>query len=484
MTITPALLRLLARPPSFIPTPYSCKHNVVFAHVVDFLRRLHWRFFFNGNSQGPYSFRFGVAKSRAWPPPSRVPVSIRRLTGRLLGAARSVLLTPHHCFPGTNLEEDEAEALIYLRSEPGLAIRPADKGGRWVVMDAHAYSSECLRLLRDSNFYRPLPAPLPHQSVDPSSVLSDLHYSNFITRSELRFLAPPPSPRPRHFGILPKIHKSSWPCSSMPPGRPIVADVSSINSNAARLVDHFLQPLVQSQASFLRDSHHLLAVLHSCSLSVNSLLASFDVRSLYTNVPIEEGLRRVQRAFLQQPNPDRPDRQLLDLLSTSLSSNDFVFEDQSWLQVKGVAMGKAFGAAFANIYLGEWETLALNRASHQPTLWKRYQDDILVIWDHGEEALESFLHHLNAQDPNIQVDLHFHADHLRFLDLEIYRGDNNCVGFRIGFKDTDSHRLLPSDSLHAQHVHRGVVYSQILRWATRSYSYQDFINTCHSVFSS
>lgn len=58
------------------------------------------------------------------------------------------------------------------------------------------------------------------------------------------------------------------------------------------------------------------------------------------------------------------------------------------------------------------------------------------------------------------------------------------VGYRIGFKETDSHRLLPRDSSHAAHVHRGVVYSQILRWATRSSSYQDFIDTCNIVFPS
>ena len=32
-------------------------------------------------------------------------------------------------------------------------------------------------------------------------------------------------------------------------------------------------------------------------------------------------------------------------------------------------MGKAFGGFFAGLYLGEWETLALNTALHRPTLW-------------------------------------------------------------------------------------------------------------------
>ena len=34
----------------------------------------------------------------------------------------------------------------------------------------------------------------------------------------------------------------------------------------------------------------------------------------------------------------------------------------------------------------------------QPTLWKRFQDDILTIWTHGSDTLESFLDYLNQID--------------------------------------------------------------------------------------
>ena len=147
-------------------------------------------------------------------------------------------------------------------------------------------------------------------------------------------------------------------------------------------------------------------------------------------------------------------------------------------------MGKAFGGAFASLYLGEWENEAIRRSPLRPTLWCRFQDDILVIWDHGLDSLTSFQTLLNVVDSHILVDLHHDAEHIRFLDLELYRQPDGRVGHRIGFKETDCHRLLPRASLHASHVHRGVVYSQLLRWATRSSSDEDFRRTCRVVFPS
>ena len=95
-----------------------------------------------------------------------------------------------------------------------------------------------------------------------------------------------------------------------------------------------------------------------------------------------------------------------------------------------------------------------------------------MIWDHGETALYQFVSTLNEGNSHIhiQVDLTVHSDSIRYLDLEIYRPDSNPIGHRIGFKETGSHLLLPPKSHHAPHVFRGVLYSQLLRFATYSSS--------------
>ena len=375
----------------------------------------------------------------------------------------------------------ELKALRTLRTDPNLVIRPADKGGRWVVMDREKYRAECLRQLNDATFYQPLPAPLEETSDRISAILQDLLSQKYISRKEFLFLLPSSSPRPRRFSVLPKIHKPHLP-GQMPPGRPIISDVDTNSSAVARFIEFHLNPLARSLPSHLTDTFHFVAKLRNLSLEPHTVFCTLDVRSLYTSIPIEEGIRRVHRAFCRHPNPNRPDLQLLELLRISLAANDFLFEDTFYLQSSGVAMGKTFGGSFANIYMGEWERDALASSPWSPRAWLRYQDDIFFLWDDTLEELTDFLCLLNSRDPNIQLDLHSSANAVRYLDLEVFRSGCGTIGHRVAFKATDSHLVLPKSSHHPTFTHRGVLYSQILRWAVLCSSKEDFQRACATVF--
>ena len=445
------------------------------------MRKLQWRATPIRKSRLP-PVRFGYTPSAKWPPPGLVPPRVLRLSRRILAILASVLSRTHECHTSTNLAPPEVSLLATLRDTEDLVIRPADKGGRWVVMNTPQYRAECQRQLNDDNFYRRLPELLSDTSSRISAILHDLLQRRFISKSEFLFLLPPDTPKPRCFSVLPKIHKPHQP-GQMPPGRPIVADVKTNSSATAKFIEFFLNPLAKKLPSHVRDSFHLIALLRTARLRPTSLLVTLDVRALYTNVPIEEGLQRVRRAFIQHPDPNRPDTEILELLHLSLTANDFVFEEKAYLQTSGVAMGKAFGGSFCNLYMGEWESTALASASLRPSLWLRYQDDILCLWEHSIDALDAFTRHLNAQDNHIQVEMNSSPTTVRFLDLELFRDDCE-IGYRIAFKPTDSHLLLPSSSHHPPHTHRGVLYSLLLRWATLSKKREDFQRTCATAFYS
>lgn len=61
-----------------------------------------------------------------------------------------------------------------------------------------------------------------------------------------------------------------------------------------------------------------------------------DVASLYTNIDIDAGLAAVEKVFHKYPDPTRPDKELLELSDINLRRNDFVFDGQFYLQVKGM----------------------------------------------------------------------------------------------------------------------------------------------------
>ena len=58
-----------------------------------------------------------------------------------------------------------------------------------------------------------------------------------------------------------------------------------------------------------------------------------------------------------------------------------------------------------------------------PTMWKRFRDDVFVLWPHGRESLVSFLDYINTLDPTGKIKFTTEAaepgNYLEFLDLKL-----------------------------------------------------------------
>ena len=59
----------------------------------------------------------------------------------------------------------------------------------------------------------------------------------------------------------------------------------------------------------------------------------------------------------------------------------------------------------ANIYVEHIENSALNSYFLKHIFWGRYMDDVISLWNYGENELRGFLDHLNTYDRNLQFTL-------------------------------------------------------------------------------
>ena len=64
---------------------------------------------------------------------------------------------------------------------------------------------------------------------------------------------------------------------------------------------------------------------------------------------IDRTLTVTEQALTNNPDPTRPDRELLELLELTMKNNDFTFNKEIFLTIFGTAMGKPYAPSLANI---------------------------------------------------------------------------------------------------------------------------------------
>ena len=84
----------------------------------------------------------------------------------------------------------------------------------------------------------------------------------------------------------------------------------------------------------------------------SSILVNMDVRSLYTNIPIKKRIEVVETTLKRKNIGTRIISTLLRLV---LTLDNFVFNCQNYLQIKGCSMGTKCAPSYANIFMGVFE---------------------------------------------------------------------------------------------------------------------------------
>ena len=189
-----------------------------------------------------------------------------------------------------------------------------------------------------------------------------------------------------------------------------------------------------------------------------------DVVSLYTNIITAEGVESVRR-FLKKHRiiSSMPTNEMLcDLLELTLKLNNFEFDERHFLQVGGTAMGTRVAPSLANIFMSDFEDKHIYTYEHQPVMFKRYIDDCIFLWTHGEEELDRFIKHLNLCHPTIKFTVESSTESVNFLDTTISKNNEGLIDTTVYFKPTDSHDYLYYTSSHPPHTKQSLPYSQFL----------------------
>ena len=164
------------------------------------------------------------------------------------------------------------------------------------------------------------------------------------------------------------------------PSRPIISQIPTPTHNIAKQLNNLINPYLPGKY-IINSTDEFLTILRSTI--PDGIIASLDVESLFTNVPVLDTIDIIcQAVYHHEKLPPLPfEKNILKKLLVSCTTKaPFKHIDESlFLQIDGVAMGSALGVTCANFYMGHIENKVLSDIPIKPKKYYRYVDDCYIV---------------------------------------------------------------------------------------------------------
>ncbi len=192
--------------------------------------------------------------------------------------------------------------------------------------------------------------------------------------------------------------------------------------------------------------------------------ASFDVTSLFTNVPVKEAVDLAMEMILNDDD-SRCFLHAMDLhklFEYATSYCNFQFDGQDYDQIDGLSMGNPLAPPLAHYFMAMIEEKALNQGLLRPLMWLRYVDDVYVRLSKRDfDQIEDIRKRLNSVHPAIQFTSEIEkGGSLNFLDVKcgITMRKNGKYTTSVYKKPTNTNLYIRWDSAHPESQKLGTFY--------------------------
>lgn len=302
-------------------------------------------------------------------------------------------------------------------------------------MDRDKYHRKCVALLQPPTYITLKKNPTQKIKRKVLEALKEMKNEGVINKPMFERLRPISS---RFYG-LPKIHKPETPL------RPIVSAIGSL----AKFVTSIISPLAGTTSSFIKNSKHFTEMISEESvLNRDEVMVSFDVKSLFTNVPVGEALDVIHEKLMADDTLVKrtalTPSQIIRLLQICLRTT--YFSVQYYQQKDGTAMGSPVSPVVANIFMEHIEKQAIRSSPYPIRFWRRYVDDTFCFL--SKPSMEEVQKHLNSVSPAIQFTVEQETDN----QLPLCTSEDEKLKTTVYRNKTHTDRYLPFHSHHGMQV--------------------------------
>lgn len=382
-------------------------------------------------------------------------VARTKLAHNIIKFKRKIVNTPKEKFILRIYENTKK----FIRKNNDIIIIQSDKGNRTVAMYKSTYKEKMEKLLEDRNTYRTLRVdPTNKLHKENNNIITDLYKNGNIDIWQKRRLLCSAATAPRIYG-LPKIHKPEIPL------RPIVSSMQVPCYQLSKHVGQILRHIISDKYN-IKNSIQLKKQLCNVDLNDNEILVSFDVISLFTNIPVQTAIKIIMNKWDTIKNHTKIARnKFLQILQFCLCDNNyFMYDKKFYNQVFGMPMGNPLSPTIADIVLDSLLDNAIsilkNNDKHIKYIVK-YVDDIFAIINYKDKDV--ILHTLNDYHPKIQFTMETETNNeIAYLDSKIIRR-NNIIAFDWYVKEIASGRIINFNSTQPKNQILNTAKNFILR---------------------
>jgi len=194
------------------------------------------------------------------------------------------------------------------------------------------------------------------------------------------------------------------------------------------------------------------------------------IKDLYVNLPIQNILHITRFWLNKHNNINTITEQTLYLLKVILKQNYFQYNNQFFQKKKtkrSHCHGIPISSTITEIYLQILEEIYIKQwlKSKEIIYYKRYVDDILIIFDQNITDGKTIMNHMNNIDKHLEFKWSEEENNtINYLDLSVYR-NTNSIDLGISRKPTHAdvtiqfssnhpllHKLVSFNFLHKQNA--------------------------------
>ena len=249
-------------------------------------------------------------------------------------------------------------SLRELRSSKDIIVTKPDKGKAAVILDRSDYISKMNNILSDTQNFKLVTVDLYKYILRledrNNRIVDSLIKSGSVSQMQGSDLKARGS-RPGIMYGLPKVHKPDVPM------RPIFSTTWSFNYSMSRYMVSLLSSLCVNEYT-VKDSFQFASDIIRFSDS-KCVMASFDVKSLFTNIPVAETCNIIIEKLFPTTNSlysGFSKTEFSKILKNCVENNIFLFNGTLYEQVDGCPMGGCISPTIANIFLCFHEANWLN----------------------------------------------------------------------------------------------------------------------------